>query len=152
MSTWYGDQFLNLTDKTQPLRFKPTANVIVRAIRTRYIFFGNPSFSDLTVKLYADRAGEVAGLFAPSTTTHQKVDLFSDTHALVETYFEFNYVSMRKNLIFNLITSANGYTYSDGSHISWVKAWPDPVYEDRNPTFEQLGTSSYFLSVIADEL
>ncbi len=151
----YGDQFTTaeMVGKTQTLRFKPTKNIVLKAIRTSFVFFNDPSFSNLHVKLYADRNGDAAGLIGQSTNSHEKADLLSDNSAWVETYFEFAEITLRKDVFYHFAANCSGYTYDDDKHISWVKAWPDPAYEDPiTPTLEQLALQPYFLSVVGDAL
>lgn len=152
--TVYGDQFSTaaMTDTSQPLRFKSTENVALKAIRTWLIFYNSSAFSDLTIKLYADRGSSPAGLIASSITLKQPADLFTLSYAAVETWFEFSDVTLRKDTYYNLVVNCSGYTFSTSSLIAWMKAFPDPIYEDRTPTFEELQIAPYLFSVVSDEL
>lgn len=151
----WGDVFdtSDLTDTSMPLRFKPTKNIVLRAVRTWYVFSDDPTFTNLNMKLYADRGGDVAGLIATSTNTQAKGDIFTDNSAYAEIHFQFSDIALRKDTFYNLVTNGTGYTASGNSVIAWAKAFPDPIYPDpKTPAFEGMHVAPYFLTVIGDDL
>lgn len=155
--TWkvYGNQFTtsDMTGKSQFLKFNPTKNIVLRAIRTWYVFYNDPTFSDLTCKLYGDQDGEPGALIATASNTFNKADLFSDDYALVEVYWEFNLIPLRQEINYHFVTNCSGYTYSENSHIAWRKGWPDNVYRTGlDLDTEEIHTSPFTLAVVADEL
>lgn len=151
----WGDQFLtaDLTGTSQYLRFKPTANISLRAIRTWFVFYNDPSYTNLTMHLYSDRDSLPGSKIADSITFHNKADLYTENNAHVETHFEFSDISLRQDTYYHFVASATGYTYSDSSLIAWTKAFPDPVHPNpKNPDFVDLAIQPYFLTIVGDEL
>lgn len=141
------------TGKSMYLKFHPTDNIVMRAVRTWYIFYNDPTFTSLTCKLYADQGGAPGGIIETANNTFNKADLYTEDHALVEVYWEFDYVPLRSGVNYHLVTNCSGYTYDDASHIAWRKGWPDNVYRGGlQLDYEEIITSPFQLSVIGDEL
>lgn len=151
--TWrvYGKPYLNaseLTDATVYQGMSFTDDVLLKAVRVWVIFYGNPTFTSLNMKLYSNSTSNTPNvLLYTSTNTRLKADLFTLPYAIKETYFEFDYARLRRETRYNFVLNATGYSGpSDTSHIAWRQSYPDPV----NPVgfttgFEQL--LSYPMSI-----
>ena len=143
----------DMTGTSQYLTFSPGRNMSLKAVRTWLVMYNNPSFTNLTMKLYADRNGEPGKLKSSSLSFKSTVDLNLDDYTYVETFFEFPLPDLHETTDYHLVINCSGYTFSEGSFIAWAKAWPDPVYGNpSSPTFEGVAVQPYFLSVIGDEL
>jgi len=152
--TQYGDALTTseASNKSRYLRFSPTENTVLLAIRTWVILYNPPSFTNLRCKLYADRNGLPAGLISTSTTTWSKTDLLTQyNYGTKEIYFEFSpTIALQENLYYHFVLNVDNYTYAEESHIAWRKGWPDPVYG--TATFENLLTQTYIFALIGAPL
>jgi hypothetical protein len=150
----YADQFLNseMSNKQRYLRFKVDENSVIKAMRTWLIFYNPGSFTNLRCSIYADRDGIPGGLIATSSNSWQRSDLLtSNNYAAIEVYFEFGNISLNESVYHHFVLSCDGYSFTEDSHISWRKAWPDPIYGGP-VTFNQLLRSPYMFALIGAEL
>lgn len=156
MGTFFGDPFdtAELTNTAKSIKGRPNRNIVLKATRTWLIFNDfSGSFTNLTMKVYSDRNGSPGALIATSTNSWTKSQIITQNSGVKEVYFEFDLLPMRSNLYYHFVLNCSGYTGSTSSHIAWRKAWPDPVYRTGwSQTFESLGVSPYFLTVIGAEL
>ena len=151
----YGDEFLSgeMSNASRYLRFKPTEDEkVLKALRTWLILYNPPNFTNLTCKLYSDRDGLPGALIATSTTSYNKEQLL-----LIEDYgtkgipFTFDpVISLSPLVYYHFVLNCTGYTYDYNAHLSWRKAWPDPVYG--NATFAGLLRSTYMAAIIGADL
>jgi hypothetical protein len=152
--THYADELstADMTGKSRFLRFSPSENVVIVAMRTWIVLINPPSFTNLHCKLYGDRAGLPGGLIATSTNSFARNDLL-ETHnyGAKEIYFEFSpKISLNQSLNYHFVLNADNYTFTENSHLAWRKAWPDPIYGEA--TFGNLLRSTYMFSLIGAPL
>ncbi|MEM5807963.1 MAG: hypothetical protein QW818_02420 [Candidatus Aenigmatarchaeota archaeon] len=143
------------TDLKYSLRFRADKNRVIRAIRTWIILYGNPSFTNLRLSIY-ERQGNSAGKkIATSLNSYSPLQILS-THqnGVKGIWFEFADIAIQKNEWYHLQILMNGYSFSESSHVAWVKGFPDPEYrEGVSPiTFEKLPIMSYRLAIIGSTL
>jgi hypothetical protein len=100
---------------------------VLRAVKAWLYFQNNPTFTSVSMKIYSNNGGVPGKLLHTCTNVQLKADLFSQNSAVVETYFEFNYPTLKAGDSYHFVIQASGYTGSDTSFISWKKAYPDPV-------------------------
>ncbi len=158
--TWtvYADPFsdadMSGTSRFSP--FKPDRNITLRAVRTWFVLYGDPTFTSLTAKIYTDpftsSVHSIGDLVATSTNTITKADLLtvdgtSYDNGVRETYFEFDPFDLDGGDWYALVVNATGYTFSDSSHVAWMKAI-DPVMSGYTPSLTGLGLAPYQMHLI----
>lgn len=152
MSGWtvYGDPWesgeLANTNKFQTIKYKD--NIILKAIRTWVIVVNDPTFTNLTMKIYSNTVvssdNTPVKLLYTSTNTLTKSEIITLANGVKEIYFTFDDVPMQEETLYNLVINGAGYVYSSSSHLAWMKAWPDPVYTaGYTPTSESLAVAPY---------
>lgn len=158
MCAWkvFGDDFesgeLENTNKFQTTKFG--YDTILRAVRTWIIVVGDPTFTDLHMKMYSnqligsDNSPNV--LIATSTNTLTKSEIITLENGVKEIYFEFDYIPCNGETLYNFVINGTGYTSpTTTSHIAWRKAFPDPVYTSGyTPAMETVPYSPYALYII----
>lgn len=128
-------------------------NIILRACRIWIICYGNPNFTSLTMKIYSNDGGSPKKLLHTSTNSPTKAEVITLDNGVKEIYFNFNYPVFDADDSYHFVLQAAGYTYSDASHFSWKKAWPDPVYTTNwTPTSINLLTAPRAIYFIGSEL
>jgi hypothetical protein len=156
---FYGDEMLtaDATGKSLFQAWTPNRNLVLRAARCWVVLFGDPTFTNLSLKLYANREGEPGVLLETSSTTWDPDDIYTDRvtnpNAVKEVYFEFANPALHNGATYHFVLNADGYTYSEASCIAWKKAWPDPVYRpgvDR--TTNGIATAPKELVIVGDDL
>lgn len=112
----------------QPVIFSKSR--VLLACRTRFIYYNNPAFTNITLKMYSNNPATDTPdvLIHSSTTTWTKAQKLTLTNGVNETYFEWSQVNVRAGETYHFIPVATGYTGTNSSHIAWRKAWPDPQY------------------------
>jgi len=130
----YGNEFLagELANTNMFCTVEPNKDLILRAMRTWLIFYNDPTFTNLTAKLYSNDTSSginaCGELIANSTTTLTKAQILTLDNGVKEIYFEFDDVPLDSETKYNFVINGTGYSYSAGSHIAWRKGWPKPVY------------------------
>lgn len=105
-------------------------NCILKAVRVGIIQYNNPSWTSITLKMYANRNGSIGKLLETSTDNVLKSALFTLDHGYKETFFEFNYVPLVQGDSYHFVLSASGYTGNSASHLAWRNSYPDPIYRN----------------------
>ncbi|RLC38718.1 hypothetical protein DRH27_01565 [Candidatus Falkowbacteria bacterium] len=149
-SRWESGELAN-TDQFQVI--KPVEDIVLKAVRTWIIIYNAPTFSNLTMKIYSldkDATADAPGvLLASSTTTWNIADLTTEDNAVKEIYFEFTDFSMNGADEYCFVMAADSYSYLETSHLSWRKAWPDPVYTAAyTPTTPSMGRAPFELYLV----
>lgn len=152
--TQYGDPLTTAeaSNKSRYLRFSPSQNTVLLAMRTWIILFNPSSFTNLRCKIYGDRDGMPAGLIGTSSNSWDRGDLLETyDYGTKEIYFEFSpKISLQQNLYYHFVLNLDNYSANDDSHIAWRKGWPDPIYG--TATFENLLRSPYIFALIGAPL
>jgi hypothetical protein len=125
-------------------------NIALEACKTWLVFYGNPTFTDLKMRVY--NQNDVLVYESSNAMTKLEV-LPENTNAYREIYFKFDKANFKSNDTYKFRLVANGYTYSDASHISWSHNYPDPVYRTNvNASYESLLVSPYYIYFIGSEI
>jgi len=145
------------TTKTNAMKVKMNADTVVRAVRTWFVFFNDPVYTELRFRLYEDQGGAAGKLIATSTNALTAATIFIDdatnTSAMKGVYFEFADVALKGTNFYHVLPYATGYTGNDSSHISWVKGWPDNEYRaGLTLSYEEIQVSPYRFAVIGADL
>lgn len=154
--TYYGDPFdtAEMTNTSKTVRMKPNDNIVLKAIRTWLIWNDHSgSITDMTCKIYSDRASSPGALIATSTNSFDRADIITLASGVKEIYFEFDEISLHSETFYHFVINCTGYTGTENSHIAWRKAWPDPIYRTGlDIDYEALSIAPYFLTVIGAPL
>lgn len=114
----------------QPI--KMNSNIILKAFRVWVIFYDNPSFTNLRMKIYSDRTTPLAHnpgkLIATSTNSFTKNEISTYANAVREIYFEFPDINLQGETWYNLVLNMDDYAPVGDEHMAWRNAFPDPVY------------------------
>lgn len=138
MPAHYYGEVLSTTDLSTGLRVyqkrTPDTNVILRALRAGFVFYGDPTFTNLYWEIYSYNGTAPYKLLATSTTVRTKTQIITDEgledYSKRQTWWEFNYFPMKEGEVYYFVPRATGYTYADASHIALVKDWPFPAYAE----------------------
>lgn len=131
----------------QPVKFNK--NIVLRAMRTWFIFYNDPALTNLTMQIYSNNGGAPGELLVASQTTHTKAELITLANGVKGMHFNFDFISLRGLDTFHFVPKATGYTGNSGSHLAWRKGWPDPVYRTNvDSTLVTLGIDPYMVSFL----
>lgn len=135
--TWkmYGETLaasdLSTTNIRCPIKFN--SNVLVKGIRTCVILYGNPTYTNLRMKIYDNNflTNEPSLIKSTSLNAFNPNDLL-ETHpyGVKFIYFEFTPFGVDRNDLYHAVLSADSYAPTDNSFIAWRNFWPDPVYTE----------------------
>jgi hypothetical protein len=102
------------------------------AARVWMIFYNDPVFTSLTMKVYSERNSSPGKLLYTSSNSPTKASLITLDNGIKEFYFEFNPptgVPIKANDPLYFVINGTGVSgFDETSHIAWKKAWPDPAY------------------------
>lgn len=144
---------INGTDKSQAMKIKMNSNSIVKAIRTWFVFYNDPVFTELRLRIYEDQGGVAGKLIATSSNFFAPADVQTDAYAHKGLYFELPDIALKATQFYHVLPYAVGYTGNDSTHIAWSKAFPDPEYRDGlSLTFESMHVSPYRLAIVGAPL
>lgn len=155
MSVWrtFGQQVFTADVGSQSVyqRFQVPKKYLLLSVKTWMIFYNNPTFSGLWIELWSDLGGK-PGQLLKSSKVRLKSELLTKANGFLEIPFDFSAplgVTLQASDWYHLVINASGYTGDASSHISWMKAFPDPIYDTGyTPTFENLSIAPYQLSMI----
>lgn len=148
--TVYGDPYLagELEDLSHFQTVQFQSDIVLRAVRTWVIVYDNPVFTSLSCKIYSNET--VGGdnsprkLLATSTDVRTKAEIHTLANGIKEIYFNFNDVPLKGADLYNFVLQGTGYAPAGGSHLAWMKGFPDPVYTaGYTPTLESLAVAPY---------
>lgn len=126
--TYYLDSELTDTSVSQSMKFDYAA--ILKAVRVWLIYFNDPTFTSLNMKIYEDLDGVPGELLHTSVNSQLKADVISEDYGVKETWFEFANVNLGKNRYYHFVLNAVGYSgASPGSHIAWKNTYPDRYFD-----------------------
>ena len=154
----WGDDFTSsdFTGKAKFQSFRSNKNVILKNVRTWFIFINDPIFTDISLKIYSNevRNGDNTPVELIATSIAKpKSELITLENGVKETGFEFSdSIPIQKDTFYNVVINGTGYNPTDTSYICWMKAFPDPVYTtDFTPAFETLGKAPYQVYFISGD-
>lgn len=154
----WGDDFTSadFTGVSKFQTFRPNKNIILKNVRTWFIFINDPIFTDINLKIYSNevRSGDNTPVQLITTSLSKtKSELITLENGIKETGFEFpDSIPLNANTFYNIVINGTGYSPSDTSYICWMKAFPDPVYSTGlSSTFENLGIAPYQMYLISGD-
>lgn len=148
------DSDAQLTNAQIRQAVRPNKNMILKYVRTWVVFYGNPTFTSLNMKIYAyNESGSVGKLLHTSTNSLTKAQCITLDNGAKELYFEFDEITLNKDTYYYFALSGVGPSFSSTSTIAWMKAYPDPVYSTGlSLTYHGIALAPYALYFIGDEL
>lgn len=140
--------------------FLVNKNLVFRAVRTWVIHYNNPTYTDLSMKLYSGSTNDAATslpkvLLASSTNVQTKAVISTLDNANKEIWFQFADIALKGSTLYHLVLNGTGYTDNwptDG--IAWRKAFPDPVYTTNVDvsSITKLGVNPYMMHFIGADI
>lgn len=129
-------------------------NTILNGARAQLIFYNDPVFTAITMKVYSNNAGSPQALIATSTNSVAKASiLLVEDHAVKEIYFNFNSVALKANETYHFVIGISGYTGSVSTHVAWKHSFPDPAYQTNvNMTYAKQLISPFDITLIGSYL
>lgn len=97
------------------------------------LVFHDSIYANLSVELWADRAGSPSLLLATSQTVWTKAQVdaaYPLDYKLLWIGFQFTPFPLRRETWYHLALRAGTYTGDDTNHIAWLHAYPDVIYGD----------------------
>lgn len=148
---WYSTSELNgISLHGQRVRFN--RDIVLRGIRTWFVLYNDPVFTDLSLRIYSDRSGSPGKLITTSSAV-TKAELISLANGCKEAFWELDLPTFKGTDWFHIVPVASGYTGTSTSHIAWRKGWPDAVYTTGlTPTYTNWPTQPYMIYFIGDDL
>lgn len=158
MAEWrvFGER-LETADMVAPFRVwqpaKMKQNVVLKAIRSWFVFQNQPVFSDLKMRVYRNVNDVVGELIAESSNSYPS-PISTMPGAVAELFFEFEQgPSLEAEDTYHFVFYAAGYTGDETSHIAWVRGLPDPVYPTGiTVSITKAGEMPFKLAFFGDEL
>lgn len=153
----WGERFLTANFSGTPVhsqRLEMANDTVLKAVRSRFVIYNNPTFTLLSMKIYSDVDGNPGQLLYTSSKTWIKSEITSYDHGAIEIYFDFDSEPpLAAGMVYHLVPWLTGYTGDGTSHVAWVKAFPDPYY-DTGLTVEhvELATLPYVVGLIGADL
>ena len=106
----------------------PNKRYLLAGVQAGIVFYGNPSYTNLAMRLYHDSAGSPGALIATSKT-YTKSQIQTLAHAYKFIGFGFDpHIPIQASAAYHLVLYATGYTGNSASHIAWRLSYPDPQF------------------------
>lgn len=148
---WYTSAEFNNYEKFSQVTL--SENSILTFARTTIGIYGNPTFTNLGLKIFSDNDDSKGKLLYTSSRLWTKADLFTLNNGFMEVYFEFPSITLRKDLKYRFSVGGTGATFTGDSHAFWVHGFPDPVYkEGLTTTYLSAAVTPYHLVLIGSKL
>lgn len=132
MLTWWGHPITTAEASNTDIfqTFIPSNNIIVDVISSAYVFYNDPTFTNIFLKVYTNLDGSPDQLIMTSTDTWLSDEIYTNGYlgALKKLKFNFDKHPFKADESYHVVTNISGYTYADGTHIAWRNTYPDPTY------------------------
>ena len=153
--TVYGDRYTstgyNDFEMLQPVVMNK--NAIIQYAKAWIIAYNDPTFTNMTMKIFAYNNAVKGKLLYSSTTTLTKAQIITLANGIKEVYFEFDNETLHKDNTYYFALGGSGAVFTASSHVAWKKAWPDPIYRTGTAmTYNSAGRDPYELYFIGSEL
>lgn len=112
-------------------KFTMPDNKLVRSIRIGIIQYNNPTYTSVSLNVYANRSNAPGKLLYSSSTSVTKATIGeSINHAYKDIYFDFTDFTLRDSDSYYAALFINGaYVGNSTTHLAWKTAWPDPMFK-----------------------
>lgn len=106
----------------------PATPYLIAGVNVAVVFYNDPAFTDLAVRVYSDSAGSPGSLIATSEA-YEKTEISTLDHAVKWVGFKFtNPFWAAANEDYHFVLYATGYTGDSSSHLAWRLSYPDPQF------------------------
>lgn len=156
--TLYGERLLSTDFSAAPRVYQPFTmprTTKVKAIRTWFVIYNNPTFTALTMRIYANSGGVPTDLLHTFDNSWALADLLLvDHYGAKEVYFEFdNPLWLKGGDTYHLVPWVTGNSFTSASHLSWVKGFPDPnTVISPTLALKNIASLPHYLAVIGAEI
>lgn len=129
--------------------FRMNSDTIVRAVRTWFVVYNDPTFTSLNAKIYATDAQVEDGTFPATELLHTsdsrtKSEIHTLPYGVKETYFDFSPTApLQSDTWYALVINAVGYAPTTSSYLAWKHSYPDPVLTGYTPARETINQSPF---------
>ena len=157
--TWtiWGERFKNSDFSGDPRVTQPftlAENTKIKSLRTWFVIFNDPSFTELSMDIRADQGGvatETIYTFDKVWTLAEMLEV--ESYGLKEIYFDFDVPKVLKaDTQYHLVPVVSGAAFTAGSHLSWVRGFPDPNTTHSVPlSIHQISNLPFYMSFIGDD-
>lgn len=129
--TWsfYGEKFVNSDFSGVPRVYQPFTipnTARLKAVRSFFVFYNTPTFTALSMRIYANNLGLPTDLLYTFDKTWALGDACTAAYGAKEIYFDFTNPIWLRAGMYHLVPWISGASFSDTSHVSWAKGFPDP--------------------------
>lgn len=157
MATWR--KIINAYDTTDATTtsarqvITPADDITLVSIRAEIAQYDNPTWTSVTMKLYAFDGTNVRGLIANSFTSYTKAECFTLANGFKSLPFNFANVQLKAGTAYAVVVNFVGYSTSGDAYVGWTIDWPDTIYRSGfTPTLENGAIAPAKLEVIGDKL
>lgn len=154
----YGDRFETADFSGDPAQFQVLvfdSDIALKAIRSWFIFFNDPSFTSISMRIYSFKNSIPYQLLFESDVNLTKAEILTEDNACRDIYFTFtNAPFLKAGESYAMVPWIDGYTGDSSSHVAWKRAFPDPVYTHAETLADTtlLARYPFDLTVIGGEL
>lgn len=154
----WGDTYDSTSSMQDTTLFQPvvmSSNIILRAVRTWIIYYDDPVYTSLSMKIYSNNNNSPGKLLHTSTDsrTQDEIREAGSIAGVREIYFNFNDVNLKGGDTYHFVINASGYSPTGDAHLAWMKGFPDPVYAGGyTPAGETLVVAPYQIYFIGSNL
>lgn len=151
----WGDAYstAEITNGTKTQQAKMNKNVILRYVRTWIVCYNDPTFTSLTMNIYASNGGTQGKLLHTSTNSLTKSEIITLSNGVKDIYFEFDDIVLNGSTQYFFALRGTGAAFSDTSFIAWKKAFPEPVYPTGwTPSMTTINSNPFDITFIGADL
>lgn len=130
----FGNRFLTADFGGAPVHyqcFSPTEDMFLKAVQSWFIFYNNPTWTTLGMKIYSVKNSiPYQALYTADTNTASADWLQTYHNAVRAGYFAFSSPPpLKGGDIYALVPTFASYTGDQTAHIGWRKAFPKKIYD-----------------------
>lgn len=130
---WYDPFVTDLTSYELTQRFKPSLKITPNVVRATFLMFNVPTITDLTCRIYSEsmqsNGNYSVGKLIDSSATRTIGSITTIKNGVYDLYFQFSNASFLSDKSYYYVTfTASGYSYSESSHLGWLRDWPEQNY------------------------
>jgi hypothetical protein len=129
----YADRYVTADFSGAPTKwqaFTPPNDIALKAIRSWFVFFNNPSMTDIRMRIYSFKGSTVRQLLHTSDENLTKAEILTENYGHRDIYCGFtNAPYLKGGDTYALVPWITGYTGDADSHVAWTKNFPTLVYD-----------------------
>ncbi len=154
MWTVYADDLVNADFAGAPIQYQPFSLprlTKVKAASTFMLFYNDPVFTEMKMRIYSDKNGSAADQLFEFDNSFVPGDiLLTESYGMKEIRFEFDIPKwLAKDTTYHLVPYFSGASFTLSSYVSWIRAWPDLNTDSPySLDFYNLHLQPYWISII----